>query len=195
MPMQAMNTVPITERWLVKSDDDLLYDLVQATFRFLYDQGCYARDGQRTAATVRSLPQGLRALLLATIVESEVHNGGFTQYLSNRNAINIDEAISDLKWLGAAKRAEIVAQIREMIVELRKEHPVLIAVEAEKELNDNERSLLNDCWDAFEQRYEATFDSLATEYYRVAGEEPLFDALLERMRARPAEFMIPAEMA
>jgi hypothetical protein len=80
-------------------------------------------------------------------------------------------------------------------VELRKEHPVLIAVEAEKELNDNERSLLNDCWDAFEQRYEATFDSLATEYYRVAGEEPLFDALLERMRARPAEFMIPAEMA
>jgi hypothetical protein len=189
-----METKSLPSEWLKKEDGELLGDLFQAVGSYLHASGGIQHSTLRREA-VLALPRWLRALFLTTTLDAEVYNGGFVQYLSNRNAILMDEALEDLKWIGAEGRAGIVSQVVPLIHQLRREHPVLLKYETTPlDLTDEEKKLLNDCWWNVEENYEAKFDALADEYYKVAENTPFQQSLIDRCRKNPEECGVPANM-
>ena len=72
---------------------------------------------------IATLPEGLRAVYVLVILDSEVRNGGFFQFLTNSSGRHTDSVLEYLSVIGAARHVDIVGHVIEQNAQLEAEYP------------------------------------------------------------------------
>lgn len=85
---------------------DLPWLAIEPVWHFLYPDG----DGDRTAARVKRVTAGQLAIFTTWWLDSEVCNGGFSQYYENGSGHYAAEALHGLELIGASEFSELHRQ-------------------------------------------------------------------------------------
>lgn len=92
------------------------------------------------------------------ILECEVANGGFLQWLTNRSGQHIHETLDDLLKLKAFEAAAVVQQVVRLNAELEKKYPMYgQRFASQEEPNETE---LQQYWEDMQTTYDPQFDEL-----------------------------------
>jgi hypothetical protein len=130
----------------------------------------------------RDLPRGLRMIYTLSILEAEVYNGGFVQFIENARGEYTTEALEDCRLIGADKKAELLKKALASFAEweaalraARERDPTMGRAEWEKVAK------------TIDEEFWPVYEVLDPAYYALEDDEPIF-ALAERyIRQHPEE--------
>ena len=94
---------PLTTILVTSTPDDTVEDL-------LFSYACPTSEGDpiKEKLQVCALPIGLRMIFTTIVLQDEVDNGGLDQFFQNPSGQFANEALEDLKRIGATKHAKIL---------------------------------------------------------------------------------------
>lgn len=90
------------------SDEDLPDVLFQFANSVLSERGCFELGRPDEREVLASLPRGVRVAYTLVNLDSEVGNGGFSQWFGNWSGRLAEETVEDLGLIGATRQAEVV---------------------------------------------------------------------------------------
>jgi len=89
-------------------DNELIYAVLEYVFKKVGD------DAENRLELLNALPEGLRAFFAVWLVDSEVKNGGFSQYFWNRGDGGAAIAVFGFRLLGAEDHAALMEEAIEV---------------------------------------------------------------------------------
>ena len=153
---------------------DLLHSYVAEVFS---ESGCFNRDGPPDSGVLASLPRVLRVAYTLSILESEVTNGGFYQWLTNSSGRLTQETLGDLLIIGATAQADVVSEVVRLNQELESRYDSYRR-RWESPQPRGEPSEVDAFWTDMDENYAPQFDRLSVEYYSLQDSDsawPRFD--------------------
>ena len=89
-------------------------DLPDVLFKYALEvmevQGRSQKNGPSEREILAGLPRGIRAAYTLVVLDSEVRNGGFFQWLTHQSGRDIDLTLEDLQLIGAANHVDMVGE-------------------------------------------------------------------------------------
>jgi uncharacterized protein YdiU (UPF0061 family) len=118
---------------------------------------------------IDNLPETLKTVYLATVVENQVMNGGFEQYYDNDYGIFAEETLKGLKKIGAELTHELLKTSLDILKKHNKTQSDLFEFITESKYWDN-------------KEIEQVLDRLDDQYYNLEDKEDLTELLGNYLR-------------
>ncbi len=136
----------------------------------LSEQGCYELDGPKDVDVLAKLPRPIRVAYTLISLDTQVNNGGFWQFFTNSSGQIVDEALEDLRLIGATDHIPIVEAAIAINHELESKYPSYANrfERPEPEPTDEEEQAF---WTDVEGNCESELDKLASKFYLMEHED------------------------
>lgn len=157
-----------------------LLDQELPDFLYGYVVECVGHDVDAVETqALKSLPAPLQAVYSLMLLDFEVPNGGFFQFLTNSSGRLVREALDGLRLIGAHRHAELLARVDVLNQEFESRYPPWRA-RFEDPHPDLPTESARTIWDDIESRLMPELERLSSQYYELDPFWPQFVAYVRQ---------------